>query len=78
MLTGGFHGNITLVPFDPSWPDLADSPPIPAAPVARRLAEELAEAAASARHAGQDWLADSLDDRAEVFRLAGHRIRTEG
>lgn len=44
-----------------------------ASTVTERLADEFAEAAASARHAGQTELAGHLLDRAEVFRWATSR-----
>lgn len=41
--------------------------------VVGRLADELDEAAASARHAGENDLARTLEDRVEVLRWADSR-----
>ena len=56
-----------IVPSDPSHPNTVE-----------RLADEWAEAAAAARHAGQQTLARDLDDRVEVLRWAQSEPEASG
>lgn len=60
-------GKIAIVAFDPS------APFSPSFDVLARLAAELSEAAASARHGGQVELASGIEDRVEVVRWAQTR-----
>lgn len=62
VLCGAVGGNMGVVSVGP------DSPQLPG--VVHRLADEFAEAAASADYAGETELARSLADRAEVMRWA--------